>query len=397
MTASLPTVDAVVVGSGLVGTASTIALSRLGLSIALLDSKPFSAPLDEAVNASLDNRIYTLTPGNADWLRSLGVWQNLDQERITPVDAMEIWGDRDAKSFTQPTLTFSAYEAGLPRLAYIVEEKIVQAALLQEAREADVELMTGRCVGLDIGEANAQLQLEDGRTLVARLVIGADGANSTIRQLAEIPVQHHHYDQTGIVANFEAEFAHGNVARQWFTSQGVMAWLPLPHNCISLVWSTRESESLLAMQESEFAARVEAATGHLLGRLETVTPAKGFSLSMKTAEALIAPRVVLVGDAAHQLHPLAGQGVNLGFRDVVDLTEILRQRKTYEDIGSFTVLRRYERARKTDMRSMQLATHGLNWLFESQLPFVGAIRNWGMKAVDYQSMLKRQIIKQAVS
>ncbi|HEU4708061.1 MAG TPA: FAD-dependent monooxygenase [Methylophilaceae bacterium] len=393
MTASFRSVDVAVVGSGLVGAASAITLSRLGLSIALLDSKP----LDEVMNASLDSRIYTLTPGNVDWLKSLGVWQNLDQERIAPVDAMEIWGDRDAETFAQPTLCFSAYEAGLPNLAYIIEEKILRAALLQEVQKAGIELMLGRCVELNVGDSDARLELEDGRTLLAKLIIGADGANSTIRELADIPVQHHGYDQVGIVANFEAEFAHGNVARQWFTRHGVMAWLPLPHNCISLVWSTRESEHLLAMQASEFAARVEAVGGHLLGQLQTVTPAKGFALSMKAAGTLVEPRVVLVGDAAHQVHPLAGQGVNLGFRDVVALTEILKQRKTYEDIGSFMMLRRYERARKTDMRRMQLTTHGLNWLFESELPFVGAIRNRGMKAVDCQPVLKRKIIKQAVS
>lgn len=395
MMSSRPTLDVVIVGSGLAGAASAIALSRLGLSVTLLDSKPFAAP-DEAMNASLDSRIYTLTPGNVEWLQSLGVWQKLDQQRIAAVDAMEIWADGDAAAHAPPTLTFSAYEAGLPRLAYVVEEKVLRAVLLQELQKASVELIVGRCTSLDVGDENAQLQLDEGTMLTARLVIGADGANSTVRELAGIPVQHHGYDQMGIVANFEAEFTHGNVARQWFTRHGVMAWLPLPRNCISLVWSAREPEHLLLMPESEFTTRVEAAAGHVLGRLETVTPAKGFALSMKTAEALIKPRVALLGDAAHQVHPLAGQGVNLGFRDVVALTEILRQRKTYEDIGSFTVLRRYERARKTDMRSMQLVTHGLNWLFESQLPFVGAIRNWGMKAVDYQTMLKHQIVKQAV-
>lgn len=387
--------DVLVVGGGLVGSSCAVALARQGLKIGLLDKRVLS-PMEDTPDETLDSRIYSITPGNAEWLQSLHVWQRLDDRRVSVIDDMHVWGDRDADNGRGPTLEFTAYGTSLDHLAFVLEEKVLQAALWSAVREAGVEIISGECVALDIEPKTAVLRLADGGTLQARLMAAADGANSTMRTLAGIAVSTHAYGQEGVVANFDAEFPHRNIARQWFMQEGVMAWLPLPENRISLVWSTANAGQLLSMDASALAEKVAEAGGRVLGKLSPVTPARSFPLVMRIAATMAQPRVVLLGDAAHQVHPLAGQGVNLGFRDVITLAETLADRKRQEDLGSYMLLRRYERARKTDMLEMQLLTHGLNWLFESNWSGLKAIRNWGMQALDYQSLLKRQLVRQAV-
>lgn len=388
------TFDVLIVGGGLVGSSCAIALARQGIKVGLLDKRMLKA--DDLVNAPLDSRVYTITPGNAEWLKSLQVWERLDYNRISAIDNMAIWSDLDAEVRSEPTLEFSAYGTKLPHLAFVLEEQVLQAALWSTLESAEVEMITGEIVALKVAANDARLHLADGVELLARLIVAADGGHSAVRQFADIAIQDHPYGQKGVIANFETELPHGNIARQWFTNNGVMAWLPLPGNQISLVWSTKNAEYLLAMESAELAEEVAEAGARILGALRMITSAYGFPLVMRTAEAMVKPRVALIGDAAHQIHPLAGQGVNLGFRDVITLIETLSQKKTVEDIGNFMLLRRYERARKTDLLEMQMLTHGLNLLFESDQPMVRSLRNWGMKTLNYQSFLKRQLVRQAI-
>ncbi|HZV63073.1 MAG TPA: FAD-dependent oxidoreductase [Methylophilaceae bacterium] len=386
--------DVLIVGGGLVGSSCAIALAQQGIKVGLLDKRVLKD--NEFQNIPLDSRVYTITPSNAEWLKSLSVWERLDPAQISIIDAMEIWSDLDAEARAEPTLEFSAYGTKLTHLAFVLEEQVLQAALWSALEDADVEVITGEGVALEIGEKNARLLLADGAELRAGLIVAADGGNSVVRALADIATRDFPYEQKGVVANFQTELPHGNIARQWFTNNGVMAWLPLSGNQISLVWSTKNAESLLTMESAELAEKVAEAGGGILGSLSTITPAQSFPLVLRTAESMVRPRMALVGDAAHQIHPLAGQGVNLGFRDVITLVETLRRRKTVEDIGHQGVLRRYERARKTDLLEMQALTHGLNLLFESDQPVVRSLRNWGMKALNHQSLLKRQLIRQAI-
>lgn len=388
--------DVLVVGGGLVGSSCAIALARAGLKVGLLDKRAV-APITDTGDV-LDSRLYTITPGNAEWLESLGIWQRLDPQRISHIDDMEIWGDQDAETNAPPTLQFSTYGTGLLHLAYVLEEKVLRAALWSALSEAQIEVISGECVALEVGAKTALLRLENGFELQTRLVVAADGGNSVIRSLAGIATRNQPYGQQGVVANFETELPHRNIARQWFTAEGVMAWLPLPGNRISMVWSThtQHAAQLLGMDAAALAERVAVAGGKMLGAFRTVTPAQGFPLARQIADTLAKPRLVLVGDAAHQVHPLAGQGVNLGFRDVIALAEILTNRKQQEDVGGHMLLRRYERARKTDLLEMQLLTHGLHVLFESDQALAKALRNWGMRVLNNQSLLKRQLIGQAV-
>jgi ubiquinone biosynthesis UbiH/UbiF/VisC/COQ6 family hydroxylase len=245
----------------------------------------------------------------------------------------------------------------------------------------------------------ARVQLADGRHLSAKLIVAADGGSSWTRGQAGITAQAHEYEQMGVVANFETELPHQHIARQWFSADGVLAWLPLPGNRISIVWSTsnNHAEHLQGLEAEDLVAEVAEAGKKMLGNMRLITPAVAFPLALQTAQQLVKPRLVLIGDAAHLLHPLAGQGVNLGFRDAIALVQTLLGRKPMQDIGNMMLLRRYERARKTDMMAMQYMTHGLHSLFASQQPMVNKLRNWGLALTNRQVALKKYLIKQAIA
>lgn len=388
--------DVAVVGGGLVGISCALALTQLGLKVVLLNKKQIPAPVStNHDDADFDNRIYTITPGNMEWLRTLGALADVESKRISTIDEMHIWGDEDAGQ-REPTLEFQAYGTNSAHLAYVVEERLILQALYQAAHRQGIDIVEGDCVGMESGEHRIRFQVSDGNWTEAGLLVAADGKNSRIRELAGISVQTQNYGQTGVVANFETQMPHGNTARQWFLKNGILAWLPLPGNRISMVWSTKDANYLLGLEPEELARVVSEAGAEVMGAFKPLTAAAGFSLARQTADTFIGQRLALLGDAAHQVHPLAGQGVNLGFRDAVALVDVLKARKPFKDIGSHAVLRRYERARKKDVTTMGHMTHGLNLLFASDQPALEKIRNWGMRAVQHQALLKHHLIKQAI-
>lgn len=384
--------DVIVVGGGLVGASCALALTQQGLSVILLDSKPSSGNLPKQ---AWDSRIYAISPGNAVWLQSLGVWDMLDCERVCVIDGMQIWADAN-----DAPLEFISYEANATSLGFIVENQQLQYALRSALERAGITLLTGvECTELRVEREKAVLKTSDGRCLETKLVIAADGGNSWLRAQADIPVQSHDYRQMGVVANFETELPHQNIARQWFHEDGVLAWLPLPDNRISMVWSAGNDKAryLLSLDADALAMEVAMAGVNKLGLLKTITAAVAFPLIMQTARQLVQPRLALVGDAAHQIHPLAGQGVNLGFRDVIALTGVLEEKNTHQDIGDVVLLRHYERARKTDMLTMRHLTHGLHSLFANEQAMVKKLREWGVSLTNRQPGLKRYLIKRALA
>ncbi|OIQ82025.1 2-octaprenylphenol hydroxylase [mine drainage metagenome] len=388
-----PDFDLVVTGGGLVGAACALALRESGLRLALVEAAvPPMVPPDD----SWDSRIYAISPGNADFLSRLGVWQTLDQARITPIEEMRIWGD-DGDAH----LDFSAYGSGVATLGYIVESRLLQAGLWTGLRDSlEITLISpAQGAGLVLEDDRAVLTLADGRTLTSRLIVGADGGASWTRGQAGMAVATTDYRQMGVVANFAATKPHGNMARQWFRADGILAWLPLPGRRISMVWSTtpEQAKTLLTLQPGALAQTVAQAGQEALGDLQLLTPAAAYPLKLQNAESLVRPRLALVGDAAHLVHPLAGQGVNLGFHDAECLARVLIGRGLQTDVGDYALLRRYERARQLDIRAMQAITGSLHALFGSDFPGVGSLRNRGLGFINRQQWLKRRLMAHAMT
>jgi 2-octaprenylphenol hydroxylase len=383
------TFDVAIVGGGLAGSALALALGKFGIKTALLDAFPSGDS-----NPEWDARIYAVTPANAEFMRELGVWDALDSTRITAIHGMQIWGDT-----TTAPLALDAYSAGIAELSWIVESRLLQQGILQALDATpEVEIMRPmRCTDLKWASDAATLNLQDGTELTAKLIVAADGANSWVRQQAGIAAEKQTYFQQGVVANFTTSLPHQFIARQWFKPDGVLAWLPLPGQRISMVWSLfdEKAANLLQLERELFCQTVAKAGNHALGSLELISPPAAFPLALQRSACLVAPRLALVGDAAHLVHPLAGQGLNLGLRDVQALAAIIS--RSSRDPGDWLSLRRYERARKADILAIQTVTYGLQKLFNNNDPRLGWLRNTGLNLVDRISPLKRLLIAQAVA
>ena len=385
--------DVIIVGGGLVGATLAAALGPAGVSVALIEPQP---PNPVPADATWDSRMYAISPGSAALLEACGAWQRLPRERVTRVETMRVYGD-DLTS----CLDFSAYDAGLRELAFIVENRLLQDALWLQLRGTDyVRLFCpARCAAVAWDPAAVTLRLEGDTELTAKLLVGADGADSWVREQAGIAAVPVAYGQLGVVANFAATKPHRGTAYQWFRRDGVLALLPLPGERVSMVWSTAEAHArdLLMLAPNELAARVEAASQNALGPLETITPAAAFPLQLQRVAQLVKPRLALVGDAAHNVYPLAGQGVNLGFRDARVLAAVLRERGVQLDCGDYHLLRRYERARREDILALQLATDGLQKLFANDAVWIARARNMGLRLVGSQSQIKNLLVRHAVA
>ena len=388
--------DVVIVGAGLVGLALAAALARAGLRVTIADRGSVAtaaAPRD--AEGGWDQRVYAISPGSACFLHSIGAWQTLPVERIAPIEAMDVRGDDGGR------IAFSAYELGERALAWIVENRELNSALVQAARGTPGLDIVAPCSPAAIGwrAGAAELRLEGGRTISARLIVGADGVHSWTREQAGIAGVPRAYGQSGVVANFAVERGHRGRALQWFLRDGsVLAWLPLPGRRISIVWSAPSelAGQLLALDAPELAARVAVAGGHELGALTAITPAAAFELSFLKLPAVVGERLALVGDAAHGVHPLAGQGVNLGFGDAAALAAIVGARGPVRDAGAAILLERYARRRAGPVLAMQLVTDGLVRLFDVRSPWLRVLRNRGMRAFGALGMVKRLLAQPAL-
>jgi ubiquinone biosynthesis UbiH/UbiF/VisC/COQ6 family hydroxylase len=357
--------------------------------VTLVDPAPASPA---AAGDAFDVRIFALSAGTRSFLRDIGAWEHLDARRVASVRRMDVFGDSGAK------LSFSG-RAG-SALAWIVEAGRLARALEEQVSSLpQVRLLRGhRAVSFEAGADAVSMELDDGTKLGGDLLVGADGPAARVRASLGLGAEEEAYGEDAIVANFDVEREHGDVARQWFRSDGVLAWLPLPGRRISIVWSApaKQAAEIAALEPPVLAQRVRDAGHGELGDLELVSPVARFPLRLIRVERTVGPGVALVGDAAHAVHPLAGQGVNLGFQDARVLADELAARSPLERAGDLRVLRRYARARREDVTAMQFVTDSLDRLFSAQSPGASWLRNTGLRLVDGQGWLKGALADRAM-
>ncbi|WP_374510530.1 UbiH/UbiF family hydroxylase [Niveibacterium sp.] len=379
--------DVLIVGAGLAGGSLACALAGSPLRIGMLEARPPRRA------EGWDARVYAVSPANVDFLTRIRAWPHLDASRINRVEAMQVFGDRGSK------VEFSAYDAGLDALAWILEASPLAVELWETLRRQPnlTLLCPARPSALDVDADAATVTLDDGRRIRARLVVAADGADSWVRAAAALPVRTTPYGELGVVANFRCEAPHHDSAFQWFRDDSILAWLPLPENRMSMVWSTPEAhaQELLSLAPEAFCEKVAAAGDNRLGKLELLTPPAGFPLRLMQVPQVVAPRVALIGDAAHAIHPLSGHGINLGFQDARVLADLLNGLPAHRDCGELSTLRRYARARNEEVRLMQGVTHALNRLFRPRNPLLAALRNRGMQLTNQLPVVRSALVRYA--
>jgi 2-octaprenylphenol hydroxylase len=375
----------------MVGAALACALGRSGFRVALLEQ----SKIEGFDPATYDLRVSAISPATQNVLTNLGVWAAMQNTRVSPYRSMHVW---DASG--GGAIRFEAADLQMDHLGHIVENRLLQSILLDAIGaipEIDFYCPAG------IRNLHVQPEFVDieaaGLNLRAALLVGADGAQSRVRELAQIGVQSWQYEQRGLVATVGTEGSHERTAWQRFLPAGPLAFLPLRDGRSSIVWSTTvaQAEELLALSESEFCARLGEAFEYRLGRILKVSERVAFPLQFMHARRLVEDRIALVGDAAHVVHPLAGQGVNMGMLDIAELVRCLEQaRANGNDPGGIKTLRRYERARSTENWMLGLSLDGIKRLFAAQAPPLVALRSHGLRLVDRSRLLKHFFMSRAI-
>ncbi|ELB2249537.1 FAD-dependent 2-octaprenylphenol hydroxylase [Vibrio parahaemolyticus] len=389
----MQSVDIAIIGGGMVGLALAAAFKDSDLRIAVIEG---NVP-DETLNELPDVRVSALSRSSETILRKLGAWQGIEQRRAAPYYGMEVW---EQDSFAK--IEFDAQSMAQPDLGHIVENRVIQLALLEQVQKLEnvTLFMPARCATLAVGEQESWLTLDNGQAMTAKLVVGADGANSWLRNQMDIPLTHWDYGHHALVANVKTADPHHSIARQIFTPHGPLAFLPMSQpNMCSIVWSTEpnRAEELLAMSDEAFNKTLTSEFDARLGVCEVVGERVAFPLKMRYARDFVVERVALVGDAAHTIHPLAGQGVNLGLLDAASLAqEVLTLWKQGQDIGSKRNLRGYERWRKAEAAKMIAAMQGFRDLFSGGHPAKKLVRGIGLSLAGQLPGAKDEIMKRAL-
>ena len=381
--------DIIVVGGGPVGAATAVALAQQGFTVALLE-RGSAPPAYDA--ADYDLRVYALAPHSARLLDGLGAWPNISSRRTSPYSGMRVW-----ERGPEHALSFDCADTGRAELGWIVEHSLVVDTLWARL-EGVTRYERAAVESAQFTDSGTMLRLADGRELRARLVVAADGADSQLRGLAGIDTVGWGYAQRAIVCHVRTQQPHRGIAWQRFLSSGPLAFLPLADGRCSIVWSAVEelARELLALDDAAFMSRLAQALEHALGEVVQTTPRVSFPLRLLHAQDYARAGLVLVGDAAHAIHPLAGQGVNLGFADVEQLVATLVEaRDAGRDWSGLRNLQRYARARKAANLEMLTLTEGLYRAFRLRLPGLKAALGLGMEAVGKLGPLKAWLARQA--
>jgi len=382
MSGSTGVLDAVVVGGGAVGAATALGLARNGHRVLLLDRRPQPVFSEDAPVT----RVATLNEASMQLLRDLGVAEAVQGRRAHAFHRMTVW---DANSSAE--LHFDADELGLPVLGWTVEHLALEASLWEALGAAGGAVLpeTG-WRALDWRPDRIDLHLDGGRVLGARLLIAADGAESALRARAGITVRRNPYHMSGVVATVATRFPHQDTAWQRFNGEEILAFLPLADGRCSIVWSLPEfeAERVLSLDDNAFAESLRGAIGGRLGDMLSVSPRAAWPLVGRHADDYVSGRLVLVGDAAHTIHPLAGQGLNLGLADVRALLDAVSA-GAGADPAHAGSLQAYTRSRRPDNELMLRSMEGLRWLFGSSQPPLAWARAFGVSQVDRRRALKR--------
>jgi len=387
---SAPRYDVVVVGGGMVGAVLAVALEQADFSVALIEAKQ---PTRFDAGADYDLRLSAIAPGPRRVLDNLGLWKTVENTRACAFTGMKVWeaGARD-ELFLEHTAV------GLPELGHIVENELVVDTAWQHLGSVDV-YCPAMMESLAVHEDRVSLRLDDGSTVTAALVVGAEGANSPVREAAGIPTTGWAYGQRCTVGAVTPEKHHRHIAWQRFTETGPVAFLPLADGRCSLAWHADEAlaDELKALDDTAFCDRLTEASGGVLGRIEKMDTRAAFPLKLMHARRYCDHRLALAGDAAHVLHPMAGQGVNLGLLDVAELTAALEAgRSRGRDAGDLTYLRRYQRARMAENMMMMGATDALKRVYGSRDPLLRSLRRRAITAAADFGPIRQLMIHHAV-
>ena len=376
--------DVIIVGGGLVGLTAAISLVNANnkLDIALIDKNIKQSNLD----IQIDNKIYAISPHNVTYLKSLNVWSDLP-DRIGSIHKMDVYGDIDSNILLDKNTTHSSY------LAKTIEYKVLHYFLMNEiSNHPNITIINDELTNFDI---NTKILHGKQNLYTAYLTIGSDGAQSIIRKSLNISPVIFDYKKAGVVANFYCENPHYNTAYQWFKDGNVLAYLPMPQNRISIVYSCDEYTDLTKLSPDDFSEYIAKLGDYKLGRLRLINPPEYFPLKLSLIDKVYNDGVVLIGDAAHTIHPLAGMGLNLGFSDVECLAKTLTgiQKKQYGDVA---ILSKYALDRQMEAQKMQYICHYLERLFASDNTTIRNLRNIGLNIVNHSKALKKFLINHAI-
>lgn len=383
-----------IIGGGMVGLSCALALARSGIRVAILESRRWQKPEQEKSDTA---RVSAINKASQRFLTYLETWEKLSPKAYTPLRQMHVWDSVGGKS-----IHFDCADIGKAELGFIVENRAMVQTFWQQLSELENVEIFCPSYPQEIVQSNQQIcvKLDNKTEIISQLVIGADGKNSMVREYMAMGWQERSYDQHALVAVIEMEKPHYQTAKQVFFPQGILAALPLAElNKAAIVWSTHSNdiESLLSIQKNKFALKIRNAFDATLGEVSLISERHAFPLIMRHAHQYVQHRLALVGDAAHTIHPLAGQGVNLGYMDAASLAMCLIDANSKQrDLGEIRALRRYERWRKADNSEMISAMRYFKELFTSTSPWVVSSRNLGLTATDKMQFIKNFFMQRAM-
>lgn len=387
----MKTFDLAIIGGGMAGLALAASLEKQPLRLVIIEGFPIETDIN-----TVTNRVSALNLSSEKLLTSLNVWQSLIQLRATEYHSMSVW---EKDSFAN--IQFNTQGLGISHLGHIVENHLIQHCLWEKVKQQkNVEILTALPQHLGITESNAIITLNNGQLLSTKLIVGADGANSWVRKQTDIPLIFRDYGHHALVCNVETAQPHQQCARQIFAKDSILAFLPLHRTHLnSIVWSLPDEQAnyLSKCDEEEFNRTLSVAFDMRLGLCKLQSERQTIPLTARYARDFAQNRIVLIGDAAHTIHPLAGLGINLGFQDVMTLTQTIEHNLSLGvDIGAYRYLRSYERKQKTEAIKMLIAMQGLKDLFAGENPVKKLIRGIGLSTTNQLEFVKTELMKQAL-